>query len=597
MLGAPERTTQRPMARDSESSGGRMTSVRMEIEAKYAVPSPAVFERLLGLGALGDYQLVPRGEEQISDRYLDTPGRDLLRGGYACRVRERADGHAWIICLKGLGGARGAVHQRSEHEVEVPAGASPADWPEGPVRRLVLRFAPVQSLETLFTLQQQRTLRDVWRDSRHVAIVSLDRVAVAAGAAPIVYEMEIELAPGGGMDDLHAMGKLLRPYGLRPQPRSKFERALHLAETGRPSTAPQPQAMTQAVPLLAPEPAAAGSSNGSHASPAAAHPEPSPAPARVRPARRKHPGVRADEPMAEAGRKILRFHCDRMLACEAGTRAGEDNEELHQMRVATRRQRAAVRIVEPFFRRKRIAPVRDGLRSLGARLGAVRDLDVLQEKLAAYRAEQEPAAAAALQALADAWQERRTSARRDLLAHLDGHGYAAFKEHCREFLDTPGAGLRRVREGEMPQPSLVAHVVPAEIWAHYGALRAFEPSLRWASVPALHALRIEGKRLRYLLEFFREVLDPGVEPPIAAMVALQDHLGELHDADVTVARIREFLAQPAAASHPAVASAAGGYLEHCAAHLAALRKGVKHVWRPVANRKFRAALARAVAGL
>jgi CHAD domain-containing protein len=527
-----------------------MNAVRMEIEAKYVVPDAPTFDRLLALEALGDYRLAPRGEERIADRYLDTPGRDLWRGGYACRVRERAGGHTWTLCLKGLGGARGAVHQREEHEVDVPAGAAPIDWPEGPVRRLVLRFAPVQSLEALFTLRQDRTLRDLHRESRHVAVVSLDRVEIEAAAAHVTYEMEIELTSGGRLTDLNLLGKLLRPFGLRPQPHSKFERALHLVDA-----------------------------------------------ARARPSRRKSPGVLADEPMAEAGRKILRFHCDRMLASEPGTRAGLDSEELHQMRVATRRQRAALRIVASRYRRKAVAPARAGLRTLGQRLGAVRDLDVLLEKTATYQAALEPTAARALQPLVDAWQARHAEARRELLAHFDGHGYAAFKESYGAFLDTPGAGVRRSGESDVPRPSLVAHVVPAEVWAHYGALRAFEPSLRWASVPALHALRIEGKRLRYVLEFFREVLDPCVEPPIDAMVALQDHLGELHDADVTVELIREFLAGPTAASHAEAAAAAGGYLEFCAAHLEALRRGVKRPWRAVANRQFRVTLARAVAGL
>jgi len=46
--------------------------------------------------------------------------------------------------------------------------------------------------------------------------------------------------------------------------------------------------------------------------------------------------------MSEAGRKVLRTHFARMLANEAGTRLGEDIEELHDMRVATRRLRAVL---------------------------------------------------------------------------------------------------------------------------------------------------------------------------------------------------------------------------------------------------------------
>ena len=58
----------------------------------------------------------------------------------------------------------------------------------------------------------------------------------------------------------------------------------------------------------------------------------------------KTPGVLASDNVAEAGRKVLRFHLARMIAREPGTREGSDPEELHGMRVATRRMRAAWRV-------------------------------------------------------------------------------------------------------------------------------------------------------------------------------------------------------------------------------------------------------------
>ena len=76
------------------------------------------------------------------------------------------------------------------------------------------------------------------------------------------------------------------------------------------------------------------------------------------------PGVTSEDHVAEAGRKVMRFHLARMLAREAGTRAGHDPEELHAMRVATRRQRAAWRVFGASFRpgrtkRYRTRPARD----------------------------------------------------------------------------------------------------------------------------------------------------------------------------------------------------------------------------------------------
>src|SRR5206468_8594490 len=101
----------------------------------------------------------------------------------------------------------------------------------------------------------------------------------------------------------------------------------------------------------------------------------------------KTPGVLAEDHIAEAGRKVLRFHLARMIAKEAGTRDGTDPEDLHAMRVATRRQRAAWRIFGEAFRPGRTKKHRNRLREVAARLGAVRDLDVLLEAADAYRAD------------------------------------------------------------------------------------------------------------------------------------------------------------------------------------------------------------------
>ena len=113
----------------------------------------------------------------------------------------------------------------------------------------------------------------------------------------------------------------------------------------------------------------------------------------------------------------------------------------------------------------------------------------------------------------------------------------------------------------------------------------------------LHELRIESKGLRYLLEFFREALDPCVEEAIEAVVAVQDHLGELQDAVVTIALVREFLAAPEAAANPEAAAAAGRYLESRQARIAELRGGVDRPWMGVSAPRFKSCLARAAAAL
>jgi len=525
----------------------------VEIEAKYSISEPALFDTLLELRALGDYALRPTGERHVVDHYLDTAHRDLLRGGYACRLREGEAGRHWLLTVKGLGGANGAVHQREEHEGEVPPKSTPEDWPESPAHETVTRLSEGRPLSELFSLRQLRISRAVERGDRAVGELSLDTVeANIAGRKSLAREIEIELGASGGIDDLHAIDAALRPYGLKAQSTSKFERALALLDDTSGTPAPR---------------------------------------------KKRAPGVRADEPMAEAGRTILRFHFERMLANEAGTRKGEDIEALHRMRVATRRQRAAFRIASPYFKRKAVGAFRDELRSLAEHLGEVRDLDVVIEAAEAYDASRKGDAVAALDPILDEWRSRRDGARHRLLSHLDGEAYRGFTKHFAEFLSSKGAGVKDTSD-DLPRPRLVRHVLPTEIWDHYGRLRAYETVMEWAPIETIHSLRIEDKRLRYLLEFFAEALGPGLSDVVEALVDLQDHIGELHDVDVTIGLLRDFLMRSSYAStNPAVADSVGRYLKLKQAQLRTLQRTLKRPWKRVAGQRLRTALSRAVARL
>ncbi len=590
------------MSRPAVPAPSESPSKRFEIEAKYAIPDDRTFERLRTLESLAAYTFHFQVQQDIDDVYLDTAGRELLRAGWACRVRSGMAPGRQVVTLKGLGRSRGAIHRREENEVEITAGLPPGEWPAGPVHDTVLTLTQGAALETLLELHQVRILHDVRRDGRVAAVRFLDRVAVTAGDRQLTtLEMEIELAADGNLADLWELERLLRRFRLQAESRSKLERALAWVESTHAagSTVPIPPV---AAPAAAAEPAPAKRKTATPSQQRVAPPEPkraAPAPAapeRAPKKRRKGPAVRADEPLAEAGRTILAFHCERMLAHEEGTRAGADLEELHDMRVATRRQRAALRIVEPYFRRKAIDPVRNGLREVAQALGAVRDLDVLLEELAAYRHGLHDRGPTPLEPLALAWTERRDTAREGLLAHLDSTDWTAFKDEYSRFLSSPGAGVRAASRGEIPQPHLVAQVLPAEIWSHYGAIRAYEAVLSWAAPPTLHALRIECKRLRYLLEFFRDTLDDAIEESIDNLVALQDHLGKLNDSHVTEGLVREFLAGPRVVNHE-IAAAAGRYLEFHEDRVRALRRDVGAPWGKVAGPEFRRALAGAVAVL
>ena len=308
----------------------------------------------------------------------------------------------------------------------------------------------------------------------------------------------------------------------------------------------------------------------------------------------KTPGVTAEDHIAEAGRKVMRFHLARMLAREAGTRAGVQPEELHAMRVATRRQRAAWRVFGSSFRPGRTKRYRNGLREIASRLGAVRDLDVLLEAADAYRADLPVAERRGLEPLLSDWREHRDDARVLLVRELDSDGYRRWVDDYRDFVRTEGAAVLPVGP---TQPHRVRDTTASRIWTAYEQVRGYEPVLRWADVETLHELRIAGKWLRYTLEFVREALGDDAAPLIARVTALQDHLGLMNDADVAASMARTFLVEHAGDLSPLEGAAIGRYLVSREREVARLRRTIGASWRGVAGVTFRRTLGRVVAGL
>jgi CHAD domain-containing protein len=282
-----------------------------------------------------------------------------------------------------------------------------------------------------------------------------------------------------------------------------------------------------------------------------------------------------------------------MLAREPGTREGDDPEELHGMRVATRRMRAAWRIFGDAYRLERTRRYRRRTRAIALRLGAVRDLDVLLSELDLYQA-RHAGDAGALAPLAHAWRMRRDDARELLIEELDSARYATFVEDLGTFVRTEGQGVAEVAA---TTPHRIRDTTPARIWSAHGDLRGYEAVLCWADIETLHRLRIAGKWLRYSLEFVREPLGPGVDPLVARIVALQDHLGAMNDAHVAAGMARSLLVEHGARLSTDEGAAIGRYLVDREREAIRLSRAAGRPFRAVAGPAFRHALGRLVADL
>ena len=142
--------------------------------------------------------------------------------------------------------------------------------------------------------------------------------------------------------------------------------------------------------------------------------------------------------------------------------------------------------------------------------------------------------------LLDAWKAERENGRQALIAYLDSQEFIQFKCSFNRFVQTPGNGALAISQS-FPQANLVCEIVPVLIYARMGAVRAYDGILQNATDTQLHALRIEFKKLRYAVEYFREILGGEAGLIIQDLKMMQDHLGDFHDAVVACDLVTSFL--------------------------------------------------------
>jgi len=271
--------------------------------------------------------------------------------------------------------------------------------------------------------------------------------------------------------------------------------------------------------------------------------------------------VSATSTMGDLAFAVLRRQLAVLRAKEPGTRLGEDPEELHDMRVATRRLRAALALFEVVFP-VRAQVFREELGWLARLLGAVRDLDVQLEGLAGLSpgvidtsigfARHEPDPLAGLRALLG---RERAMARSDMLNGLDSVRW-----------DRLAKGLTAMAQQGPARRSLATRVpaaigLPDLVLTRYDKVtKAAKRAKRSGVVTDFHALRIRCKRLRYALEFGGDVYDGRTSRFVRELTVLQGELGEMQDAEVASFQLAA-LAMGEAHLPPATVFMMGGVAE------------------------------------
>src|SRR5213593_1954919 len=275
-----------------------------------------------------------------------------------------------------------------------------------------------------------------------------------------------------------------------------------------------------------------------------------------------------DDSAAAEARAVLRFHLRAFASAEPAARAGEV-EPVHQLRVATRRLRAALRLFAPLLPARFAAAAHRDLAWLAGAIGAVRDLDVLSELVRKQAARLDPELRRASGPLGVALHEQRAQALAALGTTLDAKRCRRLLERLAAFADSPAPVGRGPRLGDVAADLLRPHVR-----AVVRAGRRLGPD---AEPAELHRLRVRTKRLRYALETLRSLGDRSTRELLGRLERLQDILGKGQDAVTAIAWLRAYGASPGTPAAPLLP--AGALIQALARRTRKRRRRALKAWR------------------
>ena len=229
----------------------------------------------------------------------------------------------------------------------------------------------------------------------------------------------------------------------------------------------------------------------------------------------------------EAAKVILSFLLEIIKINEPYIKADVDTEFLHDFRVAVRRTRSVLSQIRDVFPADTTERFKQDFAYVGRLSNQLRDLDVYLLKEDEYRAMLPDVLRNDIEPLFDYLRTKRFGALQEVIDGLNSAQYAQILQDWEIFLrEPPGDSPTAPKTG---QP--IIELAQQRIFKRYRRIvKSGQRILENTEDELLHALRIECKKLRYLLEFFASLFPP---KKIAALIKqlkqLQDNLGDFND--------------------------------------------------------------------
>jgi CHAD domain-containing protein len=246
-------------------------------------------------------------------------------------------------------------------------------------------------------------------------------------------------------------------------------------------------------------------------------------------------------PIHESARRLLQFTFSVMRLNEAGIKKNIDSEFLHDYRVAIRRTRSILKQLKGVFDAGETAYYLNMFRDLGKRTNELRDRDVYLLQQATYFNSLPPFLQPSLTLFFDNIAVSQRTLHKQFSRYLSSGTYKSFVEEWEAYLNrsshpepeqAPNAFLSTMSVARETIKKALKKVI------NHGRLISQE-----TTDAELHALRIDCKKLRYLLEFFVSIFPHKlISPVIQQLKELQDNLGDFVDFTVQIRFLHEQLA-------------------------------------------------------
>ncbi len=464
---------------------------------------PGDEENLLSaaLAALGQAFTVtaepgPPGSGTHRRTWLDTFDWRLYRAGLILVFEQARRGGRLLL-------SRADGTPQAEQAVTSWPRRPPLDLPEGPVRdRIIVLTSPRALLPVVRAVSTSSVTRLLNADGKTVARLVTDHVTVTAPSQPAASLAATGRAATSPTATTAELAPRLAVTEVRGYPGPARKASALLA--GVPGVSPASQGtFIAALTALGRHPADYSSSVAAE--------------------------ITAEMPAPVAVARLLLRLLDTMESNVDGVLRDIDTEFLHDLRVAVRRTRSAVKLLGAVLPDELAGHYQAEFKWLGDVTTPVRDLDVHLLGFDAMAAQLEAASPADLEPLRAFLARRRAREVRRLAAALRGPRFRAITDDWRKAL----LELRDTGSPRRRRPAAVTLALSTTGRA-FRRIATQGGAITPASPPeSLHDLRKRAKELRYLLEFFAPLHDPvAYRKVVGDLKQLQDCLGDFQDSEV-----------------------------------------------------------------